>query len=311
MATRRLRPCRSDIAAVSLKTSQLLALQAFDVAVRLGSFKAAALALNLSASAISHRVRHLEQAMGVNLFTRTHRAVHPTAAGKSLALSTGRAFAELARSGTTGPSGRRRLRMKAFPLFASAWLIPRLADFTAKYPEVDISIETSSRIVDFNVEAFDANICVGDGRFDGLDALHLADLRSTPIAAPHLADRLRLKKPTDLQRATLIHVTTFPKAWSEWLEAAGVPKLKPVRTIAVDTFVAAIQAAEQGAGVALGMDLFIAERERQGTIRRLFQVGSPTGSYWFVHTPESRRNRTLQLFKRWLLAELASGSAPA
>ena len=310
MATRRLRPARCDIAAVSLKTSQLLALQAFDVAVRLGSFMAAAQALNLSASAISHRVRHLEQAMGVDLFTRTHRAVHPTAAGKSLALSTGRAFAELARSGTTG--GRQRLRMKVFPLFASAWLIPRLADFTARYPEVDISIETSSRIVDFNVEAFDANICVGDGRFDGLDVHHLADLRSTPIAAPHLADRLRLKKPADLQRATLIHVTTFPKAWSEWLEAAGAPKLKPVRTIAVDTFVPAIQAAEQGAGVALGMDLFIAERERQGTIRRLFPVDSPTGSYWIVHTPESRRNRALQLFKRWLLAELTSRpAAPA
>jgi DNA-binding transcriptional LysR family regulator len=196
-AARRLRPSKTDIAAASLRPNQLLALQAFDVAVRLGSFKAAAQALNVSPSAISHRIRHLEQAMGANLFTRTHRAVDPTAAGKSLAISTGRAFADLARTGTSfsGSSGRQRLRMKAFPLFASAWLIPRLADFTAKYPEVDISIETSSRIVDFNVEAFDANICVGDGKFDGLDAHHLADLRSTPIAAPHLADRLRLKKP--------------------------------------------------------------------------------------------------------------------
>lgn len=305
---RRVRSASPRIAAASLKVPQLLSLQAFDVAARLHSFKETGEALNLSTSAISHRIKNLEDSLGIALFVRSHRAVHPTAAGKALAAATGRAFAELARVGAVDGQkpGRQRLRLKVFPLFASAWLIPRLARFVALHPHIDLSIETSSRVVDFDVEAFDAGISVTDALPDRLDGLHLAPLRSTPIAAPSLKRRLRLRHPRDLARAVLIEVATFPAAWSQWLQRAGVADLKPVRTITVDTFVAAIQAAEQGAGVALGMNLFVAEREAAGAICRLFDIESPTGSYWLVHPPGARRNRALVAFKTWLMAELPS-----
>ena len=119
------------------------------------------------------------------------------------------------------------------------------------------------------------------------------------MTAPSLARRLKLRDPRDLQRATLIHVTTFPAAWSLWLEHAGVAKLKPARAISVDSFVAAMQAAEQGAGVALGLEPFITERERQGEICRPLSLAHPTGSYWLVHPPGAQRNHALQVFKRW------------
>jgi DNA-binding transcriptional LysR family regulator len=305
IATRRLRSARSKIAAASLTPVQLLALQAFDVAVRSGSFKATAQALNISASAVSHRIRNLEQTFGTALFVRTHRAIHPTAAGRTLAAATGRAFAELARTGLpAGSAGRQRLRLKVFPLFASAWLIPRLAEFVAKHPDIDLAIETSSYVVDFDVEAYDAAITVGNGTFTGLDATHLAPLRATPIATPSMVRRLKLREPRDLERAVLIHVTVFPAAWPQWLRRAGIADLEPKRSISVDSFVAAIQAAEQGAGVALGMDLFIDERERAGAICRPFSIDSSSGSYWLVHPPGARRNRALAVFKRWLLAEI-------
>ncbi len=212
MTARRLRSAAPRIAAATLKPTQLLALQAFDVAVRLGSFKDTADALNLSASAVSHRIRNLEQALGAALFVRNHRAIEPTAEGRALAAATGRAFAELARVDlpSGGTAGRQRLKLKVFPLFASAWLIPRLAGFVAKHPDIDLAIETSSYTIDFDVEAFDAGISVGDGSFAGLDALHLAPLRATPIATPALARRLKLREPRDLARAVLIHVTPFP-----------------------------------------------------------------------------------------------------
>jgi DNA-binding transcriptional LysR family regulator len=305
---RLLQAVQPAIAATTLKPSQLLALQAFDVAVRTGSFKTTAQLLNLSASAVSHRIRNLEQALGVALFVRTHRAIHPTADGKILATATGRAFAELARAGSPAPGkpGRQRLRLKVLPMFASAWLIPRLAGFMTRHPDIDLSIESSSRNVDFDLEAFDAGISVGDGTFEGLTAHHLAKIRTTPVATPSLVRRLKLREPGDLRRAALIHVTTFPAAWPLWLEHAGVPKLKSVRTISVDSFVAAIQAAEQGVGVALGLEPFIIERERLGTICRPLSFAHPTGSYWLVHPPGAQRNRALQVFKGWLLAELAA-----
>jgi DNA-binding transcriptional LysR family regulator len=145
------------IAAASIRPAQLLALQVFDVAARTGSFRDAARSLNLTPSAISHRIRNLEAALGTALFTRTHRAVELNAEGKRLAAATGKAFAELARVGSPAPdrSRRLRLRLKVLPTFASAWLIPRMVDFINRHPCVDVAIETSSRNVDFDTEAFD------------------------------------------------------------------------------------------------------------------------------------------------------------
>jgi DNA-binding transcriptional LysR family regulator len=79
-------------------------------------------------------------------------------------------------------------------------------------PSIDLVIESSNRNVDFDTEPFDAGISVGDGSFRGLTAHHLADIRTTPVAAPSLARRLKLCEPQDLRRAALIHVTTFPAA---------------------------------------------------------------------------------------------------
>jgi DNA-binding transcriptional LysR family regulator len=297
---------REDLAAASLGPAHLLALQAFDVAVRLGSFKEAAGVLNVSASAISHRIRNLEAHLGVALFHRTHRAVRPSHAGEKLAAATGRAFVLLARAeSAVEAAGQRRLRLKVLPQFASAWLIPRLSSFLTQHSEIDLAIETSNRNVDFDTETFDAGISFGPDKAEGVVAHRLMDVRTVPVGAPALARRLKLRTAADLGRAALIHVTTFPAAWSLWLKHAGEPGLPATRAISVDSFVAALQAAERGAGVALALEPFIGESERRGTIRRLLPVGHVTGSYWLVHPPGAQRNRALQTFKKWLLAELA------
>jgi len=297
---------QDNLAAASLRPAHLLALQAFDVAVRLGSFKEAARVLNVSASAVSHRIRNLEAHLGVALFQRTHRAVRPTVAGEKLAAATGRAFALLARAESAiEAAGKRRLRLKVLPQFASAWLIPRLSSFLTQHSQIDLAIETSNRNVDFDTETFDAGISFGAGKAEGVVAHRLMDVRTVPVTAPSLARRLKLRTAADLDRAVLIHVTTFPAAWPLWFRHAGEAEPPSTRTISVDSFVAALQAAERGAGVALALEPFIAESERRGTIRRLLPVGHMTGSYWLVHPPGAQRNRALQTFKKWLLAELA------
>ncbi|WP_244442178.1 MULTISPECIES: LysR substrate-binding domain-containing protein [Bradyrhizobium] len=299
-------PGSDDLAAASLRPAHLLALQAFDVAVRLGSFKEAAGLLNVGASAVSHRIRNLEAHLGVALFHRSHRAVRPTRAGEKLAAATGRAFALLARAESAlEAAGQRRLRLKVLPQFASAWLIPRLSSFLTRHSELDLAIETSNRNVDFDTETFDAGISFGPDKPDGVVAHRLMEVRTVPVGAPALARRLKLRTAADLGQAVLIHVTTFPAAWPLWFKHAGAPTPHATRAISVDSFVAALQAAERGAGVALALEPFIGESERHGTIRRLLPVGHVTGSYWLVHPPGAQRNRALQTFKKWLLAELA------
>jgi DNA-binding transcriptional LysR family regulator len=90
----------------------------------------------------------------------------------------------------------------------------------------------------------------------------------------------------------------------KWFERAGVPNLKPQRTITVDVTVEAIQAAEQGAGVDPGMNLLIGERESQGVICRPFNIELPAGNYLLLQAPGVSRNRALQILKRWLVDEL-------
>jgi DNA-binding transcriptional LysR family regulator len=104
------------------------------------------------------------------------------------------------------------------PMFASTWLIPRLAGFMTRHPDIDLAIESSSRNVDFELEAFDAGISVGDGTFEGMTAHHLAAIRTIPVATPSLARRLNLRDPRDLRRAARIHVTAFPTAWPSEVE---------------------------------------------------------------------------------------------
>ncbi len=299
-----LRSAEPLLAVARLKPALLLSLQAFDAVAQLGSFKDAANALHVTPSAISHRIRNLERALNGDLFARAHRAVHLTAPGKALAAVTGRTFADLARATApvAGAKSHRRLRMAVSPFFASHWLIPRVAKFMTAHPDIELVIEYSSRPLDFANEPFDAAVRVGDGNWPGLTAVHLMEIRTTPVASASIARRFKLRKPADLASAPLIHVTTFPLAWPLWLEQAGVGDTKPKQAIWMDTFGAALQAAEQSVGVALGLEPLVSERA--GPLRRPFAFSHPTGGYWLVHRL-SEQNPALRAFTRWVLKELA------
>jgi DNA-binding transcriptional LysR family regulator len=301
---RRLQPVAPIPAAGTLRPARLLALQAFEVAARAGSFTSAAQTLGLTPSAVSHRIRALEAELGRPLFKRAHREVALTDEGRTIAAATGRAFADLARIGSDGAGCGRRLRIKVTPHFSAAWLIPRLSTFVKAHAQIELELESSNRTVDFEIEPFDAAICAGDGTFPGLAADHLAEIAAVPIASPRLVRELNLRRPRDLERAMLIHVTSYPAAWSLWFKHVGEPRIEPAGTIAVDSFASAVQAAERGLGVALGLSSFVDERERCGGICRPIPQTCPAGSYWLVYPPPARHGRPLQAFRRWLLAAL-------
>jgi DNA-binding transcriptional LysR family regulator len=294
-------------AATRLRPALLLSLQAFDAAVRLGSFKDAADALHITPSAISHRIRNLEKAMGDTLFSRAHRAVEVTETGRQLAMATGRAFGELMRATTplAGSEASRRLRLSLSSTFVTAWLVPRIGRFVASHPEIELSIENSHRLLDLENEPFEAGVRAGDGNWPGLVSQHLMDLHVTPVAAPAVVRELRLRQPADIARAPMIHVVSFPLAWPMWLRQAGAGAVKAKQAIWVDSFETALQLAESGAGVALGLAPLFAKRERLGLICRPIPMSHPTGAYWLVHRPQESGNPALRSFKRWLRSELA------
>jgi DNA-binding transcriptional LysR family regulator len=303
--TASLEASRSLPAASRLAPTLLLALQAFEVAVRLGSFKAAAEAMHLTPSAVSHRIRDLERRLGRKLFVRSQRNVEPTAFGKTLAGSTGRAFSELERA--TEPAsarhGRRRLRIATLPTFASSWLLPRINGFMDAHRDIELVLENATGSIDVDAEPFDASIRVGNGDWAGFETMRLMDVRTTPVATRSLIERLSLRHPADLARTALIHVNSYPAAWSSWLHHAGADGVEGRQAIWVDTFDAAAQAAGRGTGVALGLDPFIDEG---GVLCRPFKIWHSTGGYWLVHRPAEAGNPPLKAFKRWLADELSA-----
>jgi len=138
----------TDDATNTLSARELLALQAFELAARTGSFKAAAEALHITASAVSHRIAGLEKTLGERLFERGPRGVVLAPAGRQLSAATGRAFGDLSRALARHSAGSRRLRLSAVPIFASYWLLPRLGQFLSAHPEIELQVEASPRMTD-------------------------------------------------------------------------------------------------------------------------------------------------------------------
>ncbi len=156
--------------------------------------------LNVSASAVSHRIRQPRSASRC-------RAVSPQPPRRSadpcrgkLALRPAAPFARWHRpESAVEAAGQRRLRLKVLPQFASAWLIPRLSSFLTRHSEADLAIETSNRNVDFDATGtFDAGISFGPDKPDGVAAHRLMEVRTVPVGAPALARRLKLRSAADL-----------------------------------------------------------------------------------------------------------------
>ena len=145
------------------RTPSLDALRIFVVAARHLSFTQAAVELNLTQSAVSHRIRALEEELGIALFNRRTRQLELTAEGRALAHSIGRAIGEIDRSiaDLSPPAAARPVRVTMLPSVASYWLIPRLARIRSVHPDLEIQVIADPRLLDLRAEQIDLAIRFG------------------------------------------------------------------------------------------------------------------------------------------------------
>ena len=186
----------------------LNALRAFEAAVRRGSFAAAAAELRLTPSAISRHVQLLEHQLGVVLFHRSGRSVVSTDAGQSYYRNIHEAFGRITTATADLTGGRKsdRLSVHSAPSFATQWLLPRLSQFVAAHPELDVVFWATSPPYDCLGEPYDVAIQHGAKGTDGLDVLPFPTERIVPMCSPALADSVRpIRSAEDLAFHTLIH----------------------------------------------------------------------------------------------------------
>lgn len=283
--------------------------RSFESAARWQSFARAAEELCVTPAAISHQVRALEDYLGVKLFVRTGRTVHLTEAGREL-------LPELSAGFERMEAGLRRVRAARVepgvvtvtmpPSFAAKWFVPRLEAIRAALPDVDVRVDTATRLVDFEADEIDLAIRYGLGGYEGAESVELFREEVFPVCAPVLAKTLR--RPDDLSGVLLIHDETtgkdpnFPD-WRAWLAAAGAEGVDHERGLRFRLSSMAVQAAIDGQGVVLGRRVLVADDLEAGRLERPFATALPAEpSYWLV-MPIGPRSAGAEALRGWLLRE--------
>ena len=292
----------------------LNALRAFEAAARHRSFARAAEELHVTPAAISQQIKLLEDHLGAVLFRR----------GKNLALSESaqdvlpllseafdqmeRAMQQIRAGHASGP-----LVLSVPPAFSAHWLIPRMDDFHARHPEVDVHMLATRRIVDFSLEDVDMAIRFGSGRHPGLQVEQLMPEGIVIVATPAVAAAIR--SPADLASATLIeddwHTQRglFPE-WGSLLATLGVAEA-PLRIRRYSDAELAIQAASAGLGVTLAWHSLVATDIRNGRLVRVLDHAIPTDLGYHVVIPKNRvALPKVAVFRTWLFEQAHDQARP-
>jgi DNA-binding transcriptional LysR family regulator len=244
--------------------------------VERGSFSAAAEDLAMTPSAISKLVSRLEDRLGIRLLHRTTRRLALTPEGETYHLRAQEilsaiddAEAEVARLGTT-PRGR--LRVNTGTAFALHELVAALPDFIARYPEIEIDLSVTDRVVDLLSENADVAIRTGLVTDPSLVARKIADAERGIFAAPAYLDRRGAPAtPDELARHDAIVVNSVP-AVNRWpfRDGDGVRIVEVNNKIVVDDAEVALRLAIAGAGILRVSDMLVGEAVRRGLLVPLF-----------------------------------------
>jgi LysR family transcriptional regulator, glycine cleavage system transcriptional activator len=176
-----------------------------------------------------------------------------------------------------------------------------LRRFRDLHPEIEVRLATSNEPVDAVREPCDLIIRGGPDTFYGFTCrLFLRDRRA-PVCSPALLEPLPLKEIADLRRHTLLHTSTLPRVWGDWLAAAGAPDLEPAGSLTLDHFYLALQAALDGLGVAMGPMALVADDLTTGRLVVPFPSPTlPTRGY-HAYLPDTRaHDPSVSIFCGWL-----------
>jgi len=314
------------------RNAPLNALRAFEAAARHLSFKKAARELHVTAGAVSHQIKVLEDHLGVQLFRRLTRALELTPEAQSMLPKVREGLENLleavervrARDNTTA------LTVIAPPNFAARWLIPRLARFTTRHPQLELHVASRPTMIDGReaaglpepvADAQDAPIAMvrfGNGRYPGFAVDEVFSAKYVPVCSPKLLEGAHpLRKPEDLRYHTLLHDDTVVEegarpSWSDWLHSVGVTDIDATRGPHFSDASLSFEAAIEGMGVTLAMKPLVRSEIEAGRLVVPFDISAPASySYYLVIPESSAANASVEQFRGWLLEEAAPELAGA
>jgi LysR family glycine cleavage system transcriptional activator len=287
----------------------LTAIEAFVQVARLGSIKAAAEELALSAPALSRRIQALERFIGRPLFDRRHQAMQLNGDGERLLSQIAPALDSLSDAVEAMMSGIEvlRLRLGILPLFASPRLFPKLGDLRRRHPELHLDIDTAGHTVSRLGEGLDVAIALARDIDPGLYARRLDRNQVYVIGARSLIERDDpITRPEQLSTLTALLHRDMPETFTAWRRAAGIDDIEPAAIDHFDSGALMLEAAAQGLGVAFMHESHFDDAHDDRLVRLFdIEVASPY-SYWFVCRPRAMMQRPVRLFHDWLIDALGA-----
>ncbi|EXI72176.1 MAG TPA: transcriptional regulator GcvA [Candidatus Accumulibacter phosphatis] len=278
------------------------ALEAFEAAARQQSFVKAADELCVTQSAVSHRIRQLEDDLGVRLFLRLNRNIVLTPPGERYLAGIRAALADIERAThAIARSVRHELRVSVAPAIGSKWLVSRLADFQRQHPDIDLILSTSTQLGIIRSGEVDVGVRYGHGKWPGLPAFKMSDEVLVTVCSPDYPARVGgLDEPRHLARASLLRHPILP--WRPWLQAAGLDWPEPAGGVRFDDAVMMIEAAAAGNGVALSPRRLVEPHLAAGSLIQAFAIEAIDHGYHVLLSPDAQARPWVMGFVNWLLA---------
>ena len=269
-------------------------LLAFEAAAEHESFASAARQINISETAISRKVRLLEQHFGLPFFARGHRSIELTPHGREFLSRIAPALEMLrdAADDALKTSKKRPVVLAATNSVASLWLTPRLHEFRQANKHLSIMLVASDNDEECLADTVDLAILRGDGTWKGFDSHLVFGETIFPVCSPDfLQQNPEVAQIDNLAGAPLIEVSSSHTEWMNWqawLERMGAPARRLERPALFNTYPLSIYAAVDGVGVALGWGHLVDQLINSGKlVRPLGAAQVRTAFGYYLLTPQN------------------------
>lgn len=282
----------------------------FESVSRRGSVALAAEELLISPSAVSQQIKALELQMGIKLFRRSGRKLVLTLEGEQLYNAASAALGILKNAKTNLSMTREttRLNLRVSPSFGVGWLAPRLSNFIAKHPNLDLRVDAAPDPTDFDREIMDLDIRYGLGQWSGMHVEPMVHEYVLPLCSPGYFDVLTSKNQDDpLASARLIDSARALCQWDYWLLETGQTTSANQKKILMDRSSMAIELAIDGAGVVLESLALCADAVDSGKLVPLLpnQNVFAIRAYWLVCPERHLKRRAVKAFVDWMKVEVS------
>jgi LysR family transcriptional regulator, glycine cleavage system transcriptional activator len=285
-------------------------IRSFEAAARHLSFTHAALELNLTQAAVSQQIKGLESQLGAVLFKRLPRGLELTNAGSAYLPAVHESVERLsiATEEIFGQGRTDLLNVKVNLVFFLKWLAPKISNFRALYPHINLEITSNIWTDDKESSADnDFEIRYGKGKWQALKSDRLTWDELFPVCSPDfLKKNTSLVTPDDLPNHTLLHVIGYEEGWGHWLNQTNHEHIKLSQGFQFDTLITALEMAAQGEGLALGRTSLVDGMIKSGRLVVPFEQRVATDeAFYLVYARSQARHPHADIFRNWLLEEVA------